>query len=172
MSKWAIGVTLLGGLFGCHDAPAPGPRPSSPAAASPPHVSLPPSTGSDTNATPPSPPPAPAPIASFPHASPATDPERVCVEVDGNVTVEHDCGCNDALLCVATQSSPGAVSVAVRKDPSRMPMCTDCFPMVPGKCPIPTSATGPTRVRAGTLELHVELRDGKPASRACAASRR
>jgi len=102
----------------------------------------------------PTPAPAPVPIAdAAPDAAPiahhdvgrlAADPAgelwptRVCVE--GNTLVfEHFCGCNDALLCTITAAG-STLAVALRKDPSRTPMCLDCFPMVPARCALPTPA--------------------------------
>lgn len=93
---------------------------------------------------------------------------RLCVEADGNVVVENECGCNDALLCTATLES-ASVTVHVGKDPARLPMCDDCSPMVPGRCPLPPAATGRVWVHAGDFGLFVDVVGGKPrdATRSC-----
>lgn len=59
--------------------------------------------------------------------------DRVC---NGGhvVRFENDCGCNDAILCTATSVDGAILHVSLRTDPARMPMCDDCFPMVPGAC--------------------------------------
>jgi hypothetical protein len=59
--------------------------------------------------------------------------ERVCTR-GGDVVFENDCGCNDAIVCTATSVDGVILHVSLRTDPSRMPMCDDCFPMVPGAC--------------------------------------
>jgi hypothetical protein len=59
--------------------------------------------------------------------------DRVCVR-GGDVVFENDCGCNDGIVCTATSVDGAILHVSLRADPSRMPMCDDCFPMVPGKC--------------------------------------
>lgn len=158
MSKWRLAAVGLCGILGCHEARPPTHAPHPPATVHAPSTS--PATSSATTPTTP----------TVPQASSATDPTRVCVATDGTVTVEHDCGCNDALLCLATEVSPGTVSLAVWKDPNRLLRCLDCFPMVPGTCPLPTTVSGPSVIHAGAIELHVELHAGKPASRVCAAS--
>jgi len=155
MQKVALALTLVVVAAACHEEPKGARSAPSPASAAPPATT-----------------PTVVTAAAPPRAARAVDPERVCIEVDGTIVVEHTCGCDDALLCEASQTSPEAIMVSVRKDESRLPMCTDCFPMVPGRCPLPTSASGPTLVRAGSLELSVALVAGKPATRTCAASRR
>jgi hypothetical protein len=74
--------------------------------------------------------------AKPPGALPAGRPvaaDRVCVR-GGDVVFENDCGCNDGIICTATSVDGAVLHVSLRTDPSRMPMCDDCFAMVPGRC--------------------------------------
>jgi hypothetical protein len=69
----------------------------------------------------------------------AVTPTRVCL--DGNVLVfEHDCGCNDALVCRIIRIDR-AIEVELRTDPTRPAQCDDCFPMVPARCTLPPATT-------------------------------
>ena len=96
----------------------------------------------------------------------AGDPvSRVCVERDGTIVVENDCGCNDALRC--SELIDQTVKVNVTTDPNRMRMCRDCFAMIPGRCAIPPAANGRVEVVAGSLRVAVELANGKPLKRVC-----
>lgn len=98
-------------------------------------------------------------------AEPAVD--RLCVEKDGTLVVENDCGCNDALLCSSALIDK-TLKVRVTTDPDRPLRCRACFPMVPGRCAIPAAANGRVEIIAGSLRLPIELVKGKPVKRACA----
>jgi hypothetical protein len=57
------------------------------------------------------------------------------------LVVENDCGCNDRLLCEARVHDK-QLELRVWKDPMRMPMCNDCFPMVMAVCDVPPLPAG------------------------------
>lgn len=66
-------------------------------------------------------------------------PSTVCID-GGELVFEHACGCNDRLLCTLVSRANGELAYTLRKDPTRMPMCDDCFPMEPARCELPTGA--------------------------------
>jgi hypothetical protein len=123
------------------------------------------------------PPPASAPPAAASVSAAPPDKQQqavavtqLCVEPDGTIVVDNDCGCNDALLCTAELAGE-TVSVIVRTDPSRMRTCDDCFRMVPGRCALPVMANGKITIRAGALEVRADVLHGKlapPQRRSCA----
>jgi hypothetical protein len=109
-----------------------------------------------------------------PSATAALYPTRVCI--DGNELVfEHDCGCNDGLLCRVGAVANGAVAVTLTKDPSRPLMCDDCFPMVPGRCALPSLIGKGNSIAVAingqaAFELSLD-RDGKPIDGSCWTAR-
>jgi hypothetical protein len=89
-------------------------------------------------------------------------PTRVCVD-GAELVFENDCGCNDGLLCTIAGTSSPTLAITLAKDPSRMPMCDDCFAMVPGRCTLPALAAGTWSVTINqqpAFELALPVADG------------
>jgi hypothetical protein len=62
----------------------------------------------------------------------------MCVE-GSDLVFENDCGCNDELICHLDRAEHATLYLSLRKDPTRIPRCRDCFPMIPGRCAIPAA---------------------------------
>jgi hypothetical protein len=97
-----------------------------------------------------------------PRAATAVYPTRVCVD-GAELVFENDCGCNDGLLCTIAGATSPTLAITLAKDPSRMPMCDDCFAMVPGRCALPTLAAGTWKVLVNqqpAFDLPIPAADG------------
>jgi len=95
-------------------------------------------------------------------AATAVYPTRVCID-GADLVFENDCGCNDGLLCTVAGATSPTLAITLAKDPSRMPMCDDCFAMVPGRCALPALAVGIWKVTINQqpgFELAVPAADG------------
>ncbi|HUJ56991.1 MAG TPA: hypothetical protein VLX92_00705 [Kofleriaceae bacterium] len=112
-------------------------------------------------APPAAPPPPAAPIhGTLARGTSSPWPDRVCVR-GRELVVENDCGCNDALLCRVDLVGASTIALAITLDPHRMPICLDCYPMVPGHCALPRLAPGPHVVTIGPSQAAFTLPIGK-----------